>query len=163
MSTRPRRHSGRHRSNWRRRTTNCRRRWRSPHGSFPSSRRTDPRPPTPSAELETSYEQNDTPVYAVSVKTAGSKVKFGTALSDDEKDHIRENLFSDPELLPLREVTADDCNPLLDEQRDFVQAIITGRPARVPGTAGRDALDAAERILAAIAAGQQGQSLSRAA
>ena len=97
----------------------------------------------------------------------GQRLAHGTidvdSLSDDEKDHIRENLFSDPELLPLREVTADDCNPLLDEQRDFVQAIITGRPARVPGTAGRDALDAAERILAAIAAGQQGQSLSRAA
>ena len=45
-------------------------------------------PAAPSARLETAYEQNDTPVYAVVVKADDGKVKFGTALSDDEKDWL---------------------------------------------------------------------------
>ncbi len=55
-------------------------------------------------------------------------------------------------LLPLREVEAAPQNALLEEQRDFVECIRTGREPRVSGEAGLAALETAHRVLAKIAA-----------
>lgn len=73
------------------------------------------------------------------------------ALSSDQKQHIREQLFADPSLLPTTDVPIPDANPLLDEQQDFCDAIRTGRLPRVTGEAGRAALWTAQRILQSVA------------
>ena len=44
------------------------------------------------AELVTSYEQNDVPVYCVCIHTAEGNEKFGTALSRPEKEWIVETI-----------------------------------------------------------------------
>ena len=44
------------------------------------------------AELVTSYEENDVPVYCVCVHTSGGDQKFGTALSRAEKEWIVETI-----------------------------------------------------------------------
>jgi hypothetical protein len=55
---------------------------------------------------------------------------------------------------------------LLEEQRDFVECIRTGREPRVTGEAGLIALETAHRVLARIAASQvaahQPEALARA-
>jgi len=58
-------------------------------------------------------------------------------------------------LLPLREVEAAPQNALLEEQRDFVECIRTGREPRVTGEAGLAAIETAHRVLARIAAGHR--------
>ena len=73
------------------------------------------------------------------------------ALSANEQQHIRDHLFTDTSLLPLKEMEAGDCNPLLDEQQDFCDAIRYGRQPRVTASAGRDALQAANLILQSVA------------
>jgi predicted dehydrogenase len=72
------------------------------------------------------------------------------ALSADQKQHIREQLFADPSLLPLARLPAAEANPIQDEQQDFCDAIRAGRAPRVTGQAGRDALWTAQRILRAV-------------
>ncbi len=64
-------------------------------------------------------------------------------------------------LLPQREVEAAPQNALLEEQRDFVESIRTGREPRVTGEAGLAALEAAHCVLAKIAA-HQPEALARA-
>jgi predicted dehydrogenase len=71
-------------------------------------------------------------------------------LSPDEKAQLKERLFIDH--LPVEELSAVESNAILEEQRDFLTAIQTGRPARVSGRDGRDALAVAEQIVAALAA-----------
>jgi predicted dehydrogenase len=71
-------------------------------------------------------------------------------LDASEKAYLKENLFQ--EYLPLQELTVAATNPLLEEQREFVAAIRGEIPVRIPGDAGRKALDVAERILTSIAA-----------
>ncbi|HEX4000824.1 MAG TPA: Gfo/Idh/MocA family oxidoreductase [Pirellulales bacterium] len=63
-------------------------------------------------------------------------------------------------LLPLVEMEAAPQNALLEEQRDFVECIRTGREPRVTGEAGLAALETAHRVLAQISArrGKQPQS-----
>jgi predicted dehydrogenase len=61
-------------------------------------------------------------------------------------------------LLPLRELEAAPQNALLEEQRDFVECIRTGREPRVTGEAGLAAIETAERVLVNIAASRQGRS-----
>lgn len=72
------------------------------------------------------------------------------ALSASEKQHVREQLFADPDFLPITDVAPTDCNPLLDEQQDFCDAIRFGRPPRATARAGREALWAAQRVLQSI-------------
>ncbi len=71
------------------------------------------------------------------------------ALDSEQKQHLRENLFT--EFLPLEEVQVEDRNAILDEQHDFVISIRTGQRPQVTGQHGRDALAVAERILEQIA------------
>jgi len=70
-------------------------------------------------------------------------------LSDEQKKNIQDHLFSD--YLPVQEILPGEANPLLDEQRDFIHCIQTGETPRVTGEDGRDAVSAAEKILASIA------------
>ncbi|MCG8451307.1 MAG: Gfo/Idh/MocA family oxidoreductase [Pirellulales bacterium] len=80
------------------------------------------------------------------------------ALSQAKKDHLRENLFTD--LLSKRELPVLEVNAIEQEQLDFARAIRTGEKPQVTGSAGRDAVAVAERILQQVAAhawdGQQG-------
>ena len=70
------------------------------------------------------------------------------ALDPAAKTHLKDHLFA--EYLPLTDLTVADCNPLLEEQREFVAAIRGQTSVRVSGLDGRRALDVAERILASI-------------
>ena len=67
-----------------------------------------------------------------------------------EQAHIKEHLFQD--YLPLHELPIVDSNAILEEQRDFASSIRDSRQPRVTGLDGLRALDAAERVLASIAA-----------
>ncbi len=69
-------------------------------------------------------------------------------LTSDEKSYWKDRLFD--ELLRVENPTVAPANALLDEQRDFVRAIRTAQPPRVTGADGRRALEAAERVLAAM-------------
>jgi predicted dehydrogenase len=71
-------------------------------------------------------------------------------LSLEEKQHLQKNLFA--ELLPTREQEAPAQNALVEEHRDFIESIQTGRAPRVTGEQGHAALAVAERILDSIAA-----------
>jgi hypothetical protein len=71
-------------------------------------------------------------------------------LSPEQKQQLQKNLFA--ELLPAREQEAPAANALVEEQRDFLECIRTGRAPRVPGEQGRIAVAAAESILASIRA-----------
>jgi predicted dehydrogenase len=72
------------------------------------------------------------------------------ALSADEKQHLTQHLFD--EYLPARTLQREPINALLEEQRDFIDSIRTGRQPRVTGLHGRNALALAHQILQAIAA-----------
>ena len=67
-----------------------------------------------------------------------------------EQTQIKERLFQD--YLPLTELPVVESNAILEEQRDFVASIRQSRQPQVSGRDGLRALDAAERILAGIAA-----------
>ncbi len=69
-------------------------------------------------------------------------------LTADQKQHLKDHLFDD--YLPVEQVQADATNALADELADFAGAIRTGHAPRVSGTAGRNALDVCEQILASI-------------
>ncbi|HEY2414444.1 MAG TPA: Gfo/Idh/MocA family oxidoreductase [Pirellulaceae bacterium] len=67
--------------------------------------------------------------------------------------HLKDHLFDD--YLPLTDLpTNKDANPLLEEQHSFIAAIHGQSAIPVPGSAGRAALDIAERILTIIASHQ---------
>jgi predicted dehydrogenase len=66
-----------------------------------------------------------------------------------EKARLKDRVFE--ELIPLRRLEAGATNALLEEQRDFVAAIRTGRQPRVSGRQAREVIAVAERILASIA------------
>jgi predicted dehydrogenase len=71
-------------------------------------------------------------------------------LDGPARTHLKDHLFD--EYLPLSDLpTNNDANPLLDEQRSFIAAIRGQAPVTVSGSAGRAALDVAERILTTIA------------
>jgi predicted dehydrogenase len=70
-------------------------------------------------------------------------------LAPAARTHLKDNLFTD--YLPLEEQPVADTNPLLEEQRNFVEAIRGQAQVRVTGEHGRRALDVAERILAEVA------------
>jgi hypothetical protein len=76
------------------------------------------------------------------------------AASAEEQERVRTRLFTDPDLLPLSEAAVEDRNALLDEQREFAASILERRAPRVSGRQGLAALEAAERVLAEIAAHQ---------
>lgn len=90
------------------------------------------------------------------------------ALDAEQSAHFRDNLFS--ELLVKNEVAPAETNAIAEEHRDFAEAIRAGREVRVTGSAGRDALAVAERVLDSIAshrwdanpAGRRGAQLTPA-
>jgi predicted dehydrogenase len=71
-------------------------------------------------------------------------------LNSGERCEMKDRIFQD--YLPLADLPVGETNPLLEEQREFVAAIREQAAVRVTGADGRRALDAAERILADIAA-----------
>jgi hypothetical protein len=73
-------------------------------------------------------------------------------LSTQEKDRVRESLFS--EILPLEEIPVQKCNAILEEQREFIDCIHHRRSPRVSGQQARDCLAIAHQILSSIAAKQ---------
>jgi predicted dehydrogenase len=70
-------------------------------------------------------------------------------LSAAEKAYLKDHLFE--ELIPLRRFEANAVNALLEEQRDFIEAIREKRDPRVSGRQGRDVVAVAEEILTSIA------------
>jgi predicted dehydrogenase len=70
-------------------------------------------------------------------------------LSPAEKSRLKDRVFE--ELIPLRRLEAGAANALVEEQRDFVAAIRTGREPRVTGRQAREVIAVAERILASLA------------
>jgi predicted dehydrogenase len=69
-------------------------------------------------------------------------------LNDETRNHLREQLFN--ELLVKAEVPAVESNAIEQEQRDFAEAIRTGREPRVTGADGRDAVAVAEMVLESV-------------
>jgi predicted dehydrogenase len=72
------------------------------------------------------------------------------AVSAAERERIKEQLFQS--VLPLKQITPAEANPLLDEQRDFLSCIRSGGVPRVSGEQGLRALATAQQILTSIAA-----------
>ena len=70
-------------------------------------------------------------------------------LSPAEKARLKDRVFE--ELIPLRRLEAGAVNALVEEQRDFVNAIRTGREPRVTGSQAREVIAVAERVLASLA------------
>lgn len=70
-------------------------------------------------------------------------------LSADEKNHLREQLFT--ELLVREEVQPPANNAIADEHADFARSIRERRAPRVTGDAGRQALEVAQAVLDSIA------------
>jgi predicted dehydrogenase len=66
-------------------------------------------------------------------------------LTAEERAYWKENVFT--QLLVRSQRDAQPVNAIQEEQRDFVNAIRTGRTPRVDGSAGRDAIAVAEMIL----------------
>lgn len=69
-------------------------------------------------------------------------------LTEEVRNRYREQLFS--ELLVKEEVPAVESNAIEQEQRDFAEAIRTGREPRVTGADGRDAVAVAELVLESV-------------
>ena len=114
---------------------------------------------------ESGYAQIDFGSRSASVVSLGEQLAGGIdihSLSEQEKQHVRENLFADPNLLEIRNIEPAECNPLLDEQQDFCDAIRFRRAPRVTAQAGRDALWAAHRVLQSVERHQwDGSTLGR--
>jgi predicted dehydrogenase len=70
-------------------------------------------------------------------------------LTAGERQHLQKALFE--ELLPAREQEAPAQNALVEEQRNFVESIVTGREPRVTGKQGLAAIAVAELVLTRIA------------
>ena len=102
---------------------------------------------TTSAFTEVDFATNSAKVVEPSERLARGELDIET-LTPEEKQHLTEHLFED--YLPIRTLEREPINALLEEQRDFVESISTGRPPRVTGRHGRDALAVAHQILAAI-------------
>jgi predicted dehydrogenase len=71
-------------------------------------------------------------------------------IAAEVKQHIKDHLFDDAQLLAKHTVPPPEANPLFDEQQDFITAICQGCEPRVSGRAGREALFAAQQILRSI-------------
>jgi predicted dehydrogenase len=69
-------------------------------------------------------------------------------LSADERVYWKEHLYD--QLLERTQHQAPAGNAIQEEQRDFVRAVREGKPPRVDGAAGRDAVAVAELILQRI-------------
>lgn len=70
-------------------------------------------------------------------------------LTAEQTAHLRDHLFE--ELLVKQEIEPPATNAIAEEHRDFVASIRQGHQPRVPGRAGRDALEVAELVLDSIA------------
>jgi len=74
------------------------------------------------------------------------------ALSGEQKNHLREHLFSD--LLIRQDLPAVENNAIEQELLDFATAIQTEASPQVTGNDGRDAIAVAEQVLEQVAAHQ---------
>jgi len=72
------------------------------------------------------------------------------ALTDQQKNQIKESLFESGGLLPVSVSAATEANPLLDEQADFLQCVRFGGTPRVTATAAREALAVAHQVLRSL-------------
>ncbi|WP_425617877.1 Gfo/Idh/MocA family protein [Anatilimnocola sp. NA78] len=79
-------------------------------------------------------------------------------LSPTERVELKDQFFD--KHLHKEELAVTDHNAILEEQRDFVQAIQAAAQPQVTGIDGWRALETAERIVAAIAASQRDRSRS---
>ncbi len=70
------------------------------------------------------------------------------ALTHDQKQFVRDNLFT--EILPKKELIAPATNAILDEQRDWINAITRGGPVRNSGKNAVAAVEIAARVLQCI-------------
>lgn len=75
-----------------------------------------------------------------------------THASNVDADVLRDRLFTD--YLVKKSLPVAETNAIEQEQRDFAQAIATGRQPEVSGVDGRDAVAVAEQILEQVAAHQ---------
>ncbi len=66
----------------------------------------------------------------------------------EKQQELRETFFKD--LLPSIELPVPEGNAIRDEHADLAMAIRTGKEVQVPGTAGRDALAVAHRVVQAL-------------
>lgn len=73
-------------------------------------------------------------------------------LTDDEKQHFRENLFQ--ELLVMRPLPKVETNAIEEELKEFAAAATGGAMPRVTGADGRDAVEVAEMVLNSLAVHQ---------
>ncbi len=71
-------------------------------------------------------------------------------IAPEAKQHIKDHLFDDANLLTKQTIPPPEANPLFDEQQNFITAIRQGCEPRVSGRAGREALFAAQQILRSI-------------
>jgi predicted dehydrogenase len=71
-------------------------------------------------------------------------------LLPEEKGRLKDQLLD--QHLPLERIQAEPADAITAELTDFVDAVQLGRPPRVTGENGRDAIALAERIVASIAA-----------
>lgn len=69
-------------------------------------------------------------------------------LAPDQKQSVRESLFA--HWLPKRDLEVVPCNAILEEQKDFVQAIESFGAPQVTGAQAARTLEVAERILTCI-------------
>lgn len=71
-----------------------------------------------------------------------------TRCPPEQRQEVQDRMFQD--LLCMEPVAAEPVNAILEEQREFVQAVRLGGSVRVSGEQARDALAVAERILESI-------------
>ena len=82
-----------------------------------------------------------------SAAVLGGKFDFNE-LPAEEKVTFKDRVFRD--ILPLESLEVEARNAMVDEHQDFVDAIGSGRRARVDARAGRDAVAVAEAVLESI-------------
>jgi predicted dehydrogenase len=103
---------------------------------------------SPHAQVEIDFAERRT----TAVEPVDTLVDFDfheRNISADERQHLQKNLFA--ELLPARQQEAPAQNALVEEQRDFIESIRTGRTPRVSGEQGCAVIAVAERVLSSIA------------
>ncbi len=103
---------------------------------------------SPRAQVEIDFAERRT----TAVEPVDTLVDFDFQerdLSAEQRQHLQKNLFA--ELLPARQQEAPAQNALVEEQRDFVESIRTGRSPRVTGEQGSAVIAVAEQVLASIA------------
>ncbi|HEY2149133.1 MAG TPA: Gfo/Idh/MocA family oxidoreductase [Pirellulales bacterium] len=112
---------------------------------------------SPRAQVEIDFAERRT----TAVEPVDTLVDFDFQerdLSAEQRQHLQKNLFA--ELLPARQQEAPAQNALVEEQRDFIESIQTGRSPRVTGEQGSAVIGVAEQVLASIAEHQWDEEIA---